>query len=96
MVSRPENRPECAGNQFYTTTGRDTPFSRAGIILNFQADDVDKEHTGLTKLGLQTKMRLADHPWGDRGFSVIDPVGNQVYIYSEREPDEEFRQYYIS
>lgn len=33
-------------------------------------------------------------PWGDRGFSVIDPIGNSVYIYSDREPSEEFRQYY--
>ncbi len=30
----------------------------------------------------------------DRGFSVIDPIGNSVYIYSDREPSEEFKQYY--
>ena len=28
------------------------------------------------------------------GFFVIDPIGNSVYIYSDREPAEEFRQYF--
>ena len=30
--------------------------------------------------------------WGDREFSVIDPVANS--IYSDREPTDEFKQYY--
>jgi len=33
------------------------------------------------------------HPWGDRGFSVIDPIGNSEYIYSDREPSDELKQY---
>ena len=69
-------------------------FSGAGVMLNFKVDDVDTEYTRLTEAGLQPAMPLEDHPWGDRGFSVIDPIGNSVYIYSDREPADEFKQYY--
>ena len=69
-------------------------FNGAGVMLNFKVDDVDAEHTRLAKAGLQATMPLEDHPWGDRGFSIIDPIGNSVYIYSDREPTDEFKQYY--
>lgn len=69
-------------------------FSGTGIMLNFNVENVDAEHERLTKAGLKTAMPLEDHPWGDRGFSIIDPIGNSVYIYSDREPAEEFKQYY--
>jgi hypothetical protein len=57
------------------------PFNGAGVMFNFKVDDVDAEHLRLTKVGLQTAMPLEDHPWDDRGFSIIDPIGNSVYIY---------------
>lgn len=69
-------------------------FQGAGVMLNLKVDDVDSEHTRLTANGLQTAIPLEDHPWGDRGFSILDPIGNSVYIYSDREPSDEFRQYY--
>ncbi len=69
-------------------------FGGKGVMLNFNVDDVDEEYTRLTKAGLEVAMPLEDHPWGDRGFSVVDPIGNSVYIYSEREPSEEFKQYF--
>lgn len=70
-------------------------FGGSGIMLNFKVDDVDAEHVRLTEAGLQAVMPLEDHPWGDRGFSVMDPIGNSVYIYSDREPAEEYKQYYL-
>jgi uncharacterized glyoxalase superfamily protein PhnB len=69
-------------------------FSGTGIMLNFNVVDVDAEHARLTKAGLQTAMPLEDHPWGDRGFSIMDPIGNSVYIYSDRDPIDEFKKYY--
>lgn len=69
-------------------------FGGIGIMLNFKVDDVDAENARLMESGLQPAMPLEDHQWGDRGFSVIDPIGNSVYIYSDREPSDEFRQYY--
>ncbi len=70
-------------------------FSGTGVILNFKVDNVDAEHTRLIEAGLQITMPLENHPWGDRGFSVTDPIGNSIYIYSDREPSEEFKQYYM-
>jgi len=69
-------------------------FSGKGIALNFKVDDVDTEHARLVAAGLQVAKPLEDHPWGDRGFSIIDPIGNSLYIYSDREPIDEFKQYY--
>jgi len=31
----------------------------------------------------------------DRGFAILDPNGVTLYIYSDREPAEEFKQYFI-
>jgi uncharacterized glyoxalase superfamily protein PhnB len=55
-------------------------FGGSGIMLNFNVNNVDKEYERLTKAGLKTAMPLEDHPWGDRAFSIIDPIGNSVYI----------------
>ncbi len=66
----------------------------AGLIYNFCVEDVDREYERLTGEGLQAVMPLEDHPWGDRGFAIVDPLGISLYLYSEREPSEEFKQYY--
>ncbi|THB71459.1 MAG: glyoxalase [Gammaproteobacteria bacterium] len=70
-------------------------FSGAGVMLNFKVSDVDSEYDRLSNAGLKVAMPLEDHPWGDRGFSVIDPIGNSVYIYSDREPSDDFKQYVL-
>lgn len=80
--------------QFMRPQSEMPTFNGAGVILNFNVDDVDAEYTRLKDAGLQTAMPLEDHPWGDRGFSVIDPIGNTVYIYSDRDPSNEFKEYY--
>lgn len=80
--------------QFMQPQGEMPTFGGTGVMLNFKVDDVDAEHTRLTKAGLQIAMPLEDHPWGDRGFSINDPIGNSVYIYSDREPTDEFKQYH--
>jgi len=38
-------------------------------------------------------MPLEDHPWGDRGFPILDPNGVTLYIYSPRDPADEFKHY---
>ena len=68
--------------------------SGAGLIYNFAVENVDEEYERLTKAGLNVVVPLEDHPWGDRGFAVQDPNEISLYIYSEREPAEEFKQYY--
>lgn len=71
-----------------------TTFSGTGVMLNFDVADVDSEYFRLSESGLKVAMPLEDHPWGDRGFSVIDPIGNSVYIYSLREPADAFKQFF--
>jgi len=81
---------------FIQPQGEMQVFAGNGVMLNFNVADVDEEHSRLIKAGLQTIMPLEDHPWGDRGFSVLDPIGNSVYVYSDREPSDEFKQYFVS
>jgi catechol 2,3-dioxygenase-like lactoylglutathione lyase family enzyme len=69
------------------------PFS-GGTVLNLLVDDADTVHNRLTEAGLATMIALEDHPWGDRGFAVQDPNGISIYLYEDREPSPEFKQYY--
>ena len=66
----------------------------AGLTYNFAVEDVDAEHEKLTQAGIQPVLPLEDHPWGDRGFAIVDPNGVMLYIYTEIEPSQEFKQYY--
>ncbi len=66
----------------------------SGLIYNFEVDDVDLEYEKLIKLKNQAIMPLDNHPWGDRGFAISDPNGITLYIYSIREPSQEFKQYF--
>lgn len=68
--------------------------SGAGLIYNFLVENVDQEYQKLVKLGLTVVVPLEDHPWGDRGFAIQDPNGISLYIHSEREPGEEFKQFF--
>lgn len=68
--------------------------SGAGLIYNFSVTDVDEEYKRLTDAGLEVVVPLEDHPWGDRGFAIQDPNGISLYIYSDREPNAEFKQYF--
>lgn len=83
-----------ASIQFMEPQGDMPTYTGTGVTLNFAVDNVDAEHNRLMNAGLTEAMPLEDHLWGDRGFSVIDPIGNSVYIYSDREPSEEFKQYF--
>jgi uncharacterized glyoxalase superfamily protein PhnB len=66
----------------------------AGLIYNFAVADVDEEYRNITDAGLAVVVPLEDHPWGDRGFAIQDPNGISLYIYSEREPAQEFKPYF--
>ena len=80
--------------QFMEPQGDMPTYNGAGVTLNFQVDDVDAEHKRLIEAGLSEAMPLEDHPWGDRGFGILDPHGIVLYFYKPTEPAEEFKQYY--
>lgn len=86
---------KCSTLQFMSPQQLEQRLSNsAGLIYNFGVENVDEEYEKLTAAGLAPIMPLEDHAWGDRGFALQDPNGITLYIYSEREPSEEFRQYY--
>jgi len=70
------------------------PFGGQGATLNFRVEEVDEVYRELTGKGLEPTMPLEDHPWGDRGFSIKDPNGVELYFYSDREPSPEFAAAY--
>lgn len=80
--------------QFMEPQGDQPECNTAGLTYNFCVGDVDAEHRAMTLAGLVPVMPIEDHPWGDRGFAVQDPNGITLYIYSNREPSAEFRQFY--
>ena len=57
-----------------------------GATLNLRVTEVDAVHTQLTEKGLTPLIPLEDHPWGDRGFGILDPCGIVVYFYQDIEP----------
>ncbi len=66
-------------------------FEEKGVTLNFSVKNVDEEYQRLiTGEGLKAVRPLADNPWGDRSFAILDPLGNTLYIYSEIKPSDEF------
>lgn len=65
-----------------------------GLIYNILVSDVDEQYKRLTGEGLEVVVPLEDHPWGDRGFAVSDPNGIALYLYSLREPTDEFKAFF--
>lgn len=62
-----------------------------GVTINMMLDDVDAAYEQIKQTGLPIHEDIADHEWGDRAFSVKDPIGNTVYIYSPRELHEKYK-----
>ncbi len=71
------------------------PEFRGGVTLNLRVTNADEVYARLTQSGLETMIPLEDHPWGDRGFGLLDPSGIVVYCYHEIEPSEEFKPYFL-
>lgn len=67
---------------------------RGGATLNLLVSNVDDLYRELTESGLVPVMPLADHPWGDRGFCVIEPAGVRLYLYQDIEPAPEYAQHF--
>ncbi len=65
-------------------------FRGDGLMLNIELDDVDALHARMAASGVEMRMPLEDHPWGDRAFSCVDPAGLELYCYSPRPMAAEF------
>jgi len=65
-----------------------------GLIYHFAVENVDEEYERLSGAGVRIVVPLEDHPWGDRGFAIEDPNGIGLYIYSKREPSDDFKPFF--
>ncbi len=75
-------------------TSKATSYPGAGLTYCLEVDDVDAEHQRLLEAGLDIVVQLQDNPWGDRSFTIQDPVGIAIYVHSLIEPSEEFRTHF--
>ncbi|MHA1566039.1 MAG: VOC family protein, partial [Alphaproteobacteria bacterium] len=48
---------------------------RGGLFLGFEVEDVDALYETLKRKGVDITLDLADAPWGQRHFAVMDPNG---------------------
>ncbi|MDR2920928.1 MAG: VOC family protein [Tannerella sp.] len=62
-----------------------------GMTLNLMTEDVDACYEQLKQTDISFFEDITDHEWGDRAFSVKDPIGNLVYVYSERELHDKYK-----
>ena len=62
-----------------------------GLTLNLNVADVDAEYARLKLHGIAFCDEIADHEWGDRSFSIKDPIGNVLCVYSLREMGPEYQ-----
>ena len=56
--------------------------SLQGGELAYEVDGVDEQYRRVQEKGLPIRGELADKPWGHRSFSVTDPDGIKVILYS--------------
>jgi predicted enzyme related to lactoylglutathione lyase len=66
-----------------------------GVTLNLRFDDVDAVHERLSAAGVEVSEPLADHPWGDRGFGILDPSGLAAYCYHDIPMTDEFKPFLV-
>lgn len=69
--------------------------SAAGLLLNFEVDDVDAEYRRLVDgAGLSPVLPLRNEEFGQRHFILADPAGVLVDVITEIPPSEEFAAQY--
>ena len=58
------------------------PFQRkaAGILVNFEVEDVDAEYARAVAAGLKIHVSLRDEPFGQRHFITEDPNGIAIDV----------------
>lgn len=91
-LSEGDNSPEICLMEPRDGTGE----FAGGITLNLRVPNADDLHSRLIKTGLEAVIPLEDHPWGDRGFGLLDPSGLLVYCYHDIEPSSEFKPYFLA
>lgn len=79
------------GHETIPEAGRGTV---AGLLLNFEVDDVDAEHERLTEAGLPVLLSLRDEAFGQRHFITADPNGVLIDIIKPIPPSGDYAASY--
>ncbi len=66
----------------------------SGLILNFEVEDVDREHRAIRNAGVEILQELRDEPFGQRHFIARDPNGVLIDVIKPIPPSEEFMAQY--
>lgn len=66
----------------------------AGVLLNFEVDDVDAVYAKLLSKGLPMLLSLRNEAWGQRHFITQDPNGVMIDVIMPIPPSEEFAAQY--
>ncbi|MDX1738034.1 MAG: VOC family protein [Alphaproteobacteria bacterium] len=66
----------------------------AGVILNFEVEDVDAFYEKACESNLDIKLELRDEAWGQRHFILTDPSGAMIDMIKIIPPSEEFLKQY--
>ncbi|WP_432797116.1 VOC family protein [Poriferisphaera sp. WC338] len=88
-----DNKPQPASIQFMSPQSpQQLTFQGQGLTYNLLVASADDFYNKLvTQNNLTPIMPLEDHPWGDRGFSIADPTGINLYIFHPIKASEEFQ-----
>ncbi|MGQ0583221.1 MAG: VOC family protein [Reyranella sp.] len=72
------------------------PFRKkaAGLLVNFEVDDVDALYAKAQAEGLKIHLTLRDEPFGQRHFITEDPNGIAIDVIKPIPPDAEFAKQY--
>lgn len=62
----------------------------AGLLLNFEVEDVDAEYERAVQAGLAIELALRDEPFGQRHFITRDPNGVLIDVIQPIPPSAEF------
>lgn len=68
----------------------------AGLLLNFEVDDVDAVHDRLRAAGLPIRCPLRDEAFGQRHFITADPNGVLIDVITPIPPSGEFAAQYAA
>jgi catechol 2,3-dioxygenase-like lactoylglutathione lyase family enzyme len=67
----------------------------AGLLLNFEVEDVDAEYARLQGAGLPILLTLRDEAFGQRHFITADPNGVLIDVIRPIAPDADFAAQYV-
>jgi len=68
----------------------------AGMLLNFEVEDVDAEYERLSAAGLPMLLSLRDEAFGQRHFITRDPEGVLIDVIKPIPPSGEFIEIYAN